>query len=98
MEKVNEVVSRAKAGESARSLAEELDVAASALVRMLREQGVPMQRRKVSEEEEHALARAYEAGSTIAELEKQFKLSHGAVLRALHRAGVEMRAKAPRKR
>lgn len=96
-EKVSEVVRRAVAGESARSLAEELGVAASALVRMLREQGVPIQRRKVSEEEERALAQAYEAGNTIAELEKQFKLSHGAVIRALHRAGVEMRAKAPRR-
>ena len=95
-EKVSAVVRRAAAGESARSLADELGVAASALVRMLREQGVPIQRRKVSEDEEHALARAYEAGSTIAELEKQFGLSHGAVLRALHRAGVEMRAKARR--
>lgn len=95
---MDEVVRRAAAGESARSLAEELGVAASALVRMLREQGVPIQRRKVSEEEERALAQAYEAGNTIAELEKQFRLSHGAVLRALHRTGVEMRAKAPRKR
>ena len=95
-EKVSDIVRRARTGESARSLAEELGVAASALVRMLREQGVPIQRRKVSEEEERALARAYEAGNTIAELKKQFKLSHGAVLRALHRAGVEMRAKSPK--
>ncbi|WP_426736969.1 helix-turn-helix domain-containing protein [Plantibacter sp. 2H11-2] len=47
-------------------------------------------------EDERTLASAYEAGHSIAELEKQFKLSHGAVLRALHRVGVEMRAKAPR--
>lgn len=97
-EKVSEIVRRANAGESARSLANELGVANSALTRMLREQGVTIQKRKVSAEEEQTLARAYEAGHTIAELEKQFKLSHGAVLRALHRMGVEMRAKAPRKR
>jgi len=65
---------------------------------MLREEGVVIQRRTVSAEDEQALARAYDAGNTIAELEKQFKLSHGAVIRALHRAGVEMRAKAPRKK
>lgn len=92
------MVRRANSGESARSLALELGVANSALTRMLREEGVKIQRRKVSAEDEQALARAYEAGSTIAELEKRHKLSHGAVLRALHRAGVEMRAKAPRKR
>lgn len=89
---------RAETGESVRSLARELDVANSALTRMLRAQGVTIQKRKVSIEDEQALARAYEAGHTIAELEKQFKLSHGAVIRALHRAGVEMRAKAPRKK
>jgi len=44
-----------------------------------------------------ALALEYESGHTIAELESQFKLSNGAILCALHRAGVEMRAKAPRR-
>lgn len=97
-EKVSELVRRAHTGESARSLALELGVANSALTRMLREEGVTIQKRKVSAEDERALARAYEAGNTIAELEKSFKLSHGAVLRALHRSGVEMRAKAPRKK
>jgi hypothetical protein len=95
-EKVSEVVRRANAGESVRSLAQELCVANSALTRMLREEGVAIRRSKVTAEDERALASAYEAGHTIAELEKQFKLSHGAVLRALHRVGVEMRAKAPR--
>lgn len=97
-EKVGGVVRRAKAGESVRSLARELGVSNSALTRMLREEGVVIQRRTVSAEDEQALARAYDAGNTIAGLEKQFKLSHGAVIRALHRAGVEMRAKAPRKK
>ena len=95
---MSELVRRAHTGESARSLALELGVANSALTRMLREEGVTIQKRKVSAEDERALARAYEAGNTIAELEKSFKLSHGAVLRALHRSGVEMRAKAPRKK
>lgn len=97
-EKVSEVVRRANAGESARSLSRELDVANSALTRMLREEGVVIQKRKVSVEDEAVLAREYEAGATIAELEARHRLSHGAVLRALHRKGVEMRAKAPRKK
>lgn len=90
---MSEIVGQAQADESARSLALELGVENSALTRMLREQGVTIQKRKVSAQEEQALAREYEAGHTIAELERQFKLSHGAVLRALHQAGVEMRAK-----
>lgn len=95
---MSEIVGRANAGESARSLARELGVANSALTRMLREEGVVIRKRTVSAEDEQALAGAYEAGDTIAELETEFKLSHGAVIRALHRAGVEMRAKAPRKK
>ena len=94
---MSEVVRRANTGESARSLALELGVANSALTRMLREEGVTIRKSRVSAEDEQVLARAYEAGNTIAELEKQFKLSHGAVIRALHRAGVQMRAKAPRR-
>ncbi|WP_448812005.1 helix-turn-helix domain-containing protein [Agromyces bauzanensis] len=42
------------------------------------------------------MAKEYEAGSTMRELEAKFGLSHGAVLRALHRKGVDMRARAPR--
>lgn len=64
---------------------------------MLREQGVEISRRKVSDDEAAAMAHEYEAGSTMAELEKKYRLSHGAVLRSLHRSEVSTRAKAPRK-
>jgi Mor family transcriptional regulator len=59
---------------------------------------VTIQKRKLSAQEEQTLAREHEAGHAIAELERQFKLSDEAVLQTLHRAGVEMRAKAPRSR
>lgn len=96
-EKVAELVHRAEAGESARSLAQELGVANSALTRMLTAQGVVMQRRKVSDAEAAKLAKEYESGATMRELEAKYGLSHGAVLRALHRVGIKMRAKAPRR-
>ncbi len=96
--KVEELVHRARAGESVRSLARELDVANSALTRMLREEGVAISKRKVSDDDAAAMAREYEAGATMAELEKEYGLSHGAVLRALHRCGAEMRASAPRRK
>ena len=95
--KVRELVERAQAGESARSLARELGVASSALTRMLRAQGVEVSRRKLSDSETARLRAAYDRGATIAELEKSHGLSHGAVIRALHRAGTEMRPRAPRK-
>lgn len=96
--KVDELVERAKGGESVRSLTRELGVANSALTRMLRERGVEISKRKVSEQEATVMACEYEAGSTVAELEKKYELSHGAVLRSLHRAGATMRASAPRPR
>ena len=96
--KVDELVRRAQAGESVRSLARELGVANSALTRMLREHGVDISKRKVTDDEAAAMTREYEAGSTIAGLEKKYGLSHGAVLRALHRCGAKMRASAPRRR
>lgn len=96
--RVEELVGRARAGESVRSLAREVGVANSALTRMLREQGVEITKRKVSDEEATVMAAEYEAGATMAELEKKYELSHGAVLRSLHRSGVATRAKAPRRK
>lgn len=96
--KLNELVARAQGGESVRSLAREIGVANSALTRMLREQGVSISKRKVSSEDDAAMAQEYEAGATMAELEMKFGLSHGAVIRSLHRSGVSMRAKAPRRK
>lgn len=96
--KVAELVLRMEAGESVRSLARELNVANSALTRMLRAQGVTIQKRKVSGEEAAVMANEYEAGATMREIEAKHGLSHGAVFRSLHKSGVEMRAKAPRTR
>ncbi|WP_298864176.1 hypothetical protein [uncultured Microbacterium sp.] len=96
--KVAELVRRAQAGESARSLANELGVANSALTRMLRAQGVTIRKQQVSDATARQLAEEYEAGLTVRELEARHGLSHGAVLRSLHKSGVDMRAKAPRTR
>jgi hypothetical protein len=64
---------------------------------MLKAEGVQIQKRKVSECEAATLATDYRAGATMRDLEAKYSLSHGVVLRALHREGVEMRAKAPRR-
>lgn len=97
-EKVSEILWRYQTGESARSLAQEHDVAPSALVRLLRDNNVTVRRKVVSAETKALMVREYEAGATVAELEDRHQLSHGSVLRALHGAGVAMRAKAPRRR
>lgn len=94
--KVDEILKRYGTGESARSLAKECDVAASALVRLLRENNVIVRRQVVTPELKARLAKEYEAGATVAELEDRHQISHGSVLRTLHKAGVAMRAKVPR--
>jgi len=96
--KLDELIARAQRGESVRSLAREVGVANSALTRALREQGMVMSRTIVDEALTKRLATEYEAGATMRELEKKFGLSHGAVLRSLHRSGVSTRAKAPRRK
>ncbi len=97
-EQVDHVVSRYGKGESARSLAAEYGVAPSALIRLLRERNIVVRQQVVTADMEEAFALGYESGMTVAELKDRHELSHGAVLRALHRAGVKMRAKAPRKK
>lgn len=83
--KVDELVRQSQAGESARSLARELSVAPSALIRLLREQKVAVKIHKVTTEEAQAMRREYEAGATMAELDKKYGRSHGTMFRALHR-------------
>ncbi len=95
--KVSELVARAEAGESVRSIARDVGVANSALTRMLREEGVEISKRKVSADEAAMLKAEYELGATVRELEKRFNLSHGAVLRALNSQGTEMRPNSRRK-
>jgi hypothetical protein len=92
------IVQRYEAGESARTLAAESGVAPSALIRLLRERNVVVRMQVVTPDQEVAMAQEYEGGMTVAELREKHRLSHGAVLRSLHRSGVEMRAKAPRRK
>lgn len=95
---IEAIVRRYGVGESARSLASECGIAPSALLRLLRERNVVVRRQVVTVEQEVVMARDYEAGMTMAEIETKYELSHGAVLRALHRRGIAMRAKAPRRK
>lgn len=91
------VVERYEAGESARSLAVEIGIATSALLRLFRERKVVVRPRFVTPEQDKQLARDYTAGMTLVELEAKHGLSHNAVLRALRRGAVEMRGQGRRK-
>lgn len=97
-ETIDGIVRRYETGESARSLAQEIEIAPSALLRLLRERNVVVRQQLLTAEQEDLMARDYESGTTVAELKDKHELSHGAVLRSLHRSGAEMRAKAPRRK
>lgn len=68
-EQIDEVVQRYEAGASAGSLARELGIATSALLRLLRERNVVVRRRLVTAETEQSMAQEYKAGMTVAELQ-----------------------------
>lgn len=86
------IVSRYEEGESATAIAKDLSVAPSALLRLLVSKQVVIRKHGLTPEQDAMLAKEYEAGATMAELEKKHQLSHGAVSRALHRGGAKMRA------
>lgn len=85
-------VSRYESGDSATIIARALDVAPSALLRLLREKGVTVRKDGVTTESARQMAQEYEAGATMAEIEKKYGLSHSTVYRALHRSGVSVRS------
>ena len=97
-ENVEEMIRRYEAGESATALATAHGVAPSALIRQLRESHVVVKKRLVPDDVAKTMAEDYQVGATMRELETKYGLSHGAVLRALHHLGVQMRAKAPRRK
>lgn len=85
-DQINGVVQRYGEGESARSIAIDIGVAPSALVRLLREKGVTVIKTRVTADKARQMAKDYEACSTMWEIEARYELSHGAVFRAIHRA------------
>lgn len=96
--KIADAIRRYEAGESARSIAQHFGVATSALVNLLRDNAVVVRKRRVTENEARRMAKDYDAGATIRELQSKYELSQGAVSRALHRVGVNMRPSTPRRK
>jgi hypothetical protein len=96
--KVEDIFQRYGSGESATMIAKDLGVAPSALLRLLSEKKVVVRKHGLTPQQDAALAREYEAGSSMAELEKKHQLSHSTVSRALHRSGAEIRNRGRRVR
>lgn len=90
-DRVAEVVHRYESGESATSIAKRIDVAPSALLRLLREQNVVVRKHGLTPEQDAMLAMEYKAGATMADLEKKHQFSHEAVYRAWRRMKAAIR-------
>ena len=88
---VAKAVGRYESGESATAIAKDLNVAPSALLRLLVSKQVVIRKHGLTPEQDAMLSKEYEAGATMAELEQKHQLSHGALSRALHRAGAVIR-------
>lgn len=93
-----EIIRRYREGASASSLARELRVAPSALLKLLRADGVPVRTKSISNEQAERMKEEYETGATVQALMDRHGLSHGAVVRALHRTGTAMRPTGRRRR
>lgn len=82
-------VRRYEEGDSPTTIAKSLDVAPSALTRLLRGRAIVVRKGAASTEQGKQMALEYESGATMTDLEKKYGLPYGVVYRALHRAGVE---------
>lgn len=90
---VAEIVSRYNAGDNTPVLAEDYGIAKSALLQLLRREGVTLRKQSITPREAKQAARLYESGLSIVEVVERIGYSYTAVRESLHRSGVAMRPK-----
>ena len=90
-EALDRLAERYSAGETLHALAAELGVERALIADLLRERGVAVRYRVVSEENLAEAAAMYASGLSLAKVGEQFGVSAWSVLRALRSAGVEVR-------
>jgi lambda repressor-like predicted transcriptional regulator len=88
-----DIVSRYQAGDSTPALARDYGVAKSALLQLLRNEGVPMRKQAITSADAKQAARLYEGGMSITEIVEQIGYSYSTVRKSLHDSGVTMRPK-----
>lgn len=83
----------ADAGYSTPALAREYGIAKSALLQLLRNEGVPMRKQAITKADAKQAVRLYERGRSITEIVERIGYSYSTVRKSLHESGVMMRPK-----
>ena len=86
-------MSRCKSGDSTLALAQDYGIAKSALLQLLRTEGVTLRKQSITPPEAKQAARLYESGLSIVEVVERIGYSYTAVRESLHKSGVTMRPK-----
>lgn len=86
-------MSRYDAGHSTPALARDYRIAKSALLQLLRNEGVPMRKQAITSANAKQAARLYEDGMSITEIVEQIGYSYGTIRKSLHKSAVAMRPK-----
>ena len=86
-----DIMRRYAAGESAKALAEDYDVARNAVMNLLRNNGVVVRRQPLPNDLRPLAAADYERGATIAQIASRYGISYGHASTVLTEAGVTKR-------
>lgn len=92
-QEVAEIVSRYNAGHNTPALARDYGIAKSALLQLLRKEGVPLRKQAITSADAKQAARLYKRGLSITEIVERIGYSYSTVRKSLHESGVVMRPK-----
>lgn len=90
-EAIQQLVSDYQAGVPSTQLATRYGISKGAVLRLLREQGIPIRRQAMTEADIDQAAQLYRAGNSLAAVGAKLGYDHGTVWQALKRAEVAMR-------
>ena len=91
--KVGLILADYKAGKSAQAVSNERGISRNAILKLLRDSGVPVPSRRLPDDQRAALVRSHETGESVLGLVEQHHLSNSGVWQVLKDAGVQLRSR-----
>lgn len=88
---LTDIVARYQAGDTTQQIGTHYGISKTRVARVLREQGVPIRRQGLSDEQVRDAARLYAQAASIAQIGTRFDVSHTTVAAALRRQGIKLR-------
>lgn len=80
-----------EAGQSTQCIGSRYGVSKTRVATVLRDQGVPLRRQGLTDEQVSEAAQLYEAGQSLATLGNHFNVSHATIANVLKRRGITLR-------